>query len=211
MKLENLRKIQDAERGSKNLSKMDSRFYTEVKDYLYKLLEEKKRSSDQNYFLMIEDEIKTAKSKLSGIYDRRFFKVMEQAFIRSRNPEVEGDNMDLMTAEEQQVYHEILRVFSEHREHLILPLLNLDNIKQVSNASNIESGIKKDKGYINKDFVMIRIIEDIPPFVGIDGKTYTLKGEDMIVLPKKNGEVLLKRGKAIEITIQEVMDYEDAE
>lgn len=48
------------------------------------------------------------------------------------------------------------------------------------------------------DFVLLRILEDIPPFAGPSG-TYRLGKEDIVTLPMGIGKALVKRGKAIEI------------
>ncbi|HDS45121.1 MAG TPA: DNA replication complex GINS family protein [Methanomicrobia archaeon] len=43
---------------------------------------------------------------------------------------------------------------------------------------------------------IVRILDDLPPFMGIDGRIYKLKREDVILLPKTNAEILCKRGVA---------------
>jgi DNA replication initiation complex subunit (GINS family) len=50
----------------------------------------------------------------------------------------------------------------------------------------------------SSDFVLLRILEDIPPFAGPSG-TYRLGKEDIVTLPTGIGKALVKRGKAIEI------------
>jgi DNA replication factor GINS len=44
---------------------------------------------------------------------------------------------------------------------------------------------------------MVQILEDIPTFMGIDGRIYRVKKEDVIMLPKTNAELLCKRGVAM--------------
>ncbi len=46
--------------------------------------------------------------------------------------------------------------------------------------------------------VILRILEDIPPFAGLGG-TYRLGKEDIVTLPSGIGRALIKRGKAEEI------------
>ena len=46
--------------------------------------------------------------------------------------------------------------------------------------------------------VILRILEDIPPFAGLGG-TYRLGKEDVVTLPSGIGRALIKRGKAEEI------------
>ena len=46
-----------------------------------------------------------------------------------------------------------------------------------------------------KDHVVVHVLEDLPPFAGID-TTYRLKKEDVVTLPKTLAKILVDRGKA---------------
>ncbi len=46
-----------------------------------------------------------------------------------------------------------------------------------------------------KDHVVVHVLEDLPPFAGLD-TTYSLKKEDVVTLPKTIAEILVSRGKA---------------
>jgi DNA replication initiation complex subunit (GINS family) len=48
--------------------------------------------------------------------------------------------------------------------------------------------------------ILVRVLRDVPSFVGADLKTYgPYKTEDVVLLPAQNAEALIKRGTAIEI------------
>ncbi|MBC7120446.1 MAG: hypothetical protein H5T33_02515 [Candidatus Methanosuratus sp.] len=48
--------------------------------------------------------------------------------------------------------------------------------------------------------ILARLLRDVPPFVGVDLKTYgPYKTEDVALLPAQNAEALIKRGIAVEI------------
>lgn len=49
------------------------------------------------------------------------------------------------------------------------------------------------------ELVLLRVLEDIPPFAGPSG-TYQLGKEDIVTLPASMGKALVKRGKAQEIS-----------
>jgi DNA replication initiation complex subunit (GINS family) len=51
-----------------------------------------------------------------------------------------------------------------------------------------------------KDLLVLRILEDIPPFAGPFGN-YRLRREDVATLPSGLARALIKRGKAIEIAV----------
>lgn len=46
-----------------------------------------------------------------------------------------------------------------------------------------------------KDHVVVHVLEDLPPFAGLD-TTYSLRKEDVVTLPKTIAEILVTRGKA---------------
>jgi DNA replication initiation complex subunit (GINS family) len=46
-----------------------------------------------------------------------------------------------------------------------------------------------------KDHVLVHVLEDLPPFAGID-TTYRLRKEDVVTLPKTIAQILVDRGKA---------------
>ena len=50
---------------------------------------------------------------------------------------------------------------------------------------------------------VIRILDDIPPLVGLDAETYHLKKEDVVTLDPKIAEILINKNLAVEIEIKE--------
>ena len=53
-----------------------------------------------------------------------------------------------------------------------------------------------------KDHVLVHVLEDIPPFAGLD-TTYLLKREDVVTLPKTIAQILVDRGKARIVQMRE--------
>ena len=78
-----------------------------------------------------------------------------------------------MTREEKIFYDSLVTLLKEHRKRAF------------------ESG--------EKEFIIIRVLEDIPQFVGSDMKKYNLRKEDVIALPPDLANILIKRGAAEEI------------
>ena len=56
------------------------------------------------------------------------------------------------------------------------------------------------KSNINKEFVVVRILENVPTFKAMDNRNYTLCAEDVVVLPALNAKGLVKRNAAQVIT-----------
>ncbi len=51
----------------------------------------------------------------------------------------------------------------------------------------------------NIKYVIVRILADIPAFIGLDGRDYKLSKEDVVVLPEGNAKTLCNRNLAIQI------------
>lgn len=45
----------------------------------------------------------------------------------------------------------------------------------------------------------VRVLESMPEFMGTDGRSYSLSDEDVVVLPKKNAEVLCEKDAAVKL------------
>ncbi len=58
---------------------------------------------------------------------------------------------------------------------------------------------EKGKKDINKDYIVVRLLKDIPKFRGADGRNYILGAQDVAVLPKVNAKPLIKRKVAVQI------------
>jgi len=89
--------------------------------------------------------------------------------IESRN---EADKMDTQEVSE--------RVDSGRA-----PEISRENIPDVRGKSNI-----------NEEFVVVRILKDLPTFKALDNRNYALSAEDVVVLPTLNAQGLVKRNVA---------------
>jgi DNA replication factor GINS len=49
------------------------------------------------------------------------------------------------------------------------------------------------------DYVLSRVLTDMEPFMGVDGRIYQLHREDMVTLPLRNAEVLCERNIVLKI------------
>ncbi|MBN2110969.1 MAG: hypothetical protein JW705_07805 [Methanosarcinaceae archaeon] len=56
------------------------------------------------------------------------------------------------------------------------------------------------KSNINEEFVVVRILENLPTLKAMDNRNYTLHAEDVVVLPALNAKGLVKRNVAQMIT-----------
>ena len=70
-----------------------------------------------------------------------------------------------------------------------------DKSSEPENQESVELG----KNDINKEYIVVRLLKDIPEFMGADGNTYNPGADDVAVLPKVNARALIKRKVAVQI------------
>lgn len=88
----------------------------------------------------------------------------------------EADKKDTQEVSERMVSERTPKIFRE-------------NIPDVIGKSNI-----------NEEFVVVRILKDLPTFKALDNRNYALSAEDVVVLPTLNAQGLVKRNVAHIIT-----------
>ena len=74
-----------------------------------------------------------------------------------------------------------------------------DNSSSADNISQ-NSSSEKSANLINENYVLVRILKDLPEFMGEDKRTYQLRAQDTVELPAANANLLIKRGVAVGIT-----------
>jgi DNA replication factor GINS len=193
----NLGNILREERKSK-LVPLEAGFYGKVKEYLESLEGERSKTEDQysTKSLMIEDELKSARKYIENIIALRTAKIVREVSLRvSSRESQEKQYLEAMTPEERGFYEQLYELMKNWRGSLLEPILKSKSYKKDAKEAKTESSLgKKD---INKEYVVVRLLRDVPTFLGIDGRSYTLAKEDVAVLPIVNAKVLINRNAAL--------------
>ncbi|MCL7415919.1 MAG: hypothetical protein M8349_07690, partial [ANME-2 cluster archaeon] len=74
-----------------------------------------------------------------------------------------------------------------------------DEIQGKSSESESQESGESGKNDLNKEYIVVRLLKDIPEFMGADGRKYTPDAQDVAVLPKVNARALIKRKVAVQI------------
>lgn len=80
------------------------------------------------------------------------------------------------------------------------PVENIPQICEIRENQTKEIPME-DKKDISKEYIVVRLLKDIPTFVGVDGRNYTLAKEDVAVLSAVNAKALINRKAAIHIMV----------
>ena len=59
----------------------------------------------------------------------------------------------------------------------------------------VKQKTKKNKKNVGKEYIKVEILEDLPTFIGMDAKNYTLKNNNIEIIPIYNARILSDAGK----------------
>lgn len=207
MNLEDLANKLVLERESDRLQPMDDSFYEQAAVYVKKLDQARREAADYKEAGMIDDEIKNARILIEGVFDRRMSKIIQYAAIYAAGTRL---SVEGLTVAEKSIFDGLVAALERGRAEILLPALEVS--PRATLAKNILGGIttkeqpientaapSRGAGGINADaeVMTVKVLKDIPRFVGVDGRQYQLSGEDVVVLPKANALVLCNKNIAI--------------
>ena len=210
MDIESLWGILYKERNMASLQELPSNFCEDVGEYIARLQAEKREADDRRGEL-VEDEIRNARTKVEDIVRRRIGKIVKLASSGMKTPP-KG-----MLEEEEWIFEGVKRHVDEGKERIFALMMKEPheearepereakrNDNEESSWHILKSAEPTPAKERDEELHIVRILEDIPTFMGTDGRIYKVKREDVIMLPKTNAEILCKRGVAQRFEGQEV-------
>ncbi|MCD6367838.1 MAG: DNA replication complex GINS family protein [Candidatus Aenigmarchaeota archaeon] len=225
---ETFRKFQRLERESQELQKLPEDFYKSC----YEWIKRKNEMYEKTKNTMIIKEIENVMSIIKDILDRRERKLLMMAIrmVRSNIPPknllpMEAKHFDEIVRHLKEMRESILNIIKggeseadtedrkelENQETEKIPQ-DEESVKIEEKENEIETDSKKDNEIVPKlkipnGFKLIRILDDIPQFVGLDGRTYgPLKKDDLITLEDKVADLLISKNKAEPIEVEQNED-----
>ncbi|HUL62115.1 MAG TPA: hypothetical protein VLT35_03550 [Methanocella sp.] len=202
MNLEELASKLILERESDRLQPLDEGFYDHAADYVKALDRSRQEAADYKEAGMIDDEIKNARILIEGVFDRRMSKIIQYAAIYAAGTRL---SVEGMTKAEKAVFDGLVAALEKGRGEILEPALEVS--PRIGLAKNILGGITSKEqpienatatgGTADAEVMLVKVLKDIPQFVGVDGRHYQLSGDDVVVLPKANALVLCNKNVAI--------------
>lgn len=191
-------------------------FYPEAEKYIRELEGDIKKIDDSRSpeSKMLRDEHEGALSALETIFMKRIGKVIEMATFQSHANKPISKDIEKLLPAEKRLYDLVLQGIEAAKTELLSPILYPDSeniavwpeiVKERKVPAAIRGGIEAepDKNNINEEYVVVRILKDLPTFTGADGRNYTVSAEEVVVLPQLNATGLVKRNAAKLIAGQE--------
>jgi DNA replication initiation complex subunit (GINS family) len=208
-----LRKIQQAEKNSPQITQINKEFYRDVTVFLKELekrLVEEKKPQKQ---MLLAEESQNIEKIIRNIYEHREKKIMLAAISKARggNPSIKH-----LLPEEKTFFDELYKNIVSFRKQMFSDETKDDRAesketkkskskesstdeKRVEKIDNSVQPEEKQETTPANTHPILRIQEDIPSFVGTDNQTYTLHKGDIISLPKDMAKMLLNKKVSKEI------------
>lgn len=208
MSLDDLALKLRAEKESDKLQELGDSFYERSAQYIRQLEDARIEANNYKEADMIGDELKNARIIIEELFELRVNKITSYALISSAGARIA---MEGLTDKEKVLYDSLVAALEKGRNEILLPILEVP--QKLNPAKNIlgetttkekpiENSLSNDRD-LNEEVMMVKVLKDIPKFVGVDGRHYQLFGEDVVVLPKVNAIVLCNKNVAIPLQNQQ--------
>jgi DNA replication factor GINS len=210
---ERVTKVYREESGKKTLVNLEADFYDHLAAYVVHLDEaanaEAQKDPNSPKALLLQDELRKVRKRRDQIFTYRERKLALLASSRASGAEVEVPHL---TTQERALFDSMVALLKKSRADAFGALRPVEPETPTSPVEQ-PSGPAKPKAQERmkviraentkrttvppslKDHVLVHVLEDLPPFAGID-TTYRLKKEDVVTLPKTIAQILVDRGKA---------------
>lgn len=176
------------ERKTAELQHLERDFYRQVGAYLVSLAQELSAVLDP-YSVeaqILQDTLKSEKNSMNKLIDQRMKKIVRKAVRNARS--ASQDEGQGMTGEEEEIYSSLLSAITKGRETI---LAHVDHTERPATARKEASG----------EYEVVRMLESVPVFVGVDGKNYCLSKDDVVALPAVHARNLANKNLALQVKI----------
>lgn len=213
VKLDDLRLIILNERESGKLSEIQPKTFEEAQEYLRSLYREVSgEARTLDCFLTdragaVLEEINSVRETLEEIVRLRTRKILKLALLQTESRFIDRAEIKRMLPSEKQMFEEISGAIERCRHEFMMEYPPVR--RTVPGEEEIDD--LQDEGVMDAEAVtvqaegqgmsIVRILEDTGPFMGIDGRIYTLHREDVVSLPERNARVLCNRNIALNIRL----------
>ncbi len=213
---ERVTKVYREEGGKKTLAALEEDFYDKLAAYVKRLETDANREAQANpnapKALMLQDELRKVLKRREQIFTYRERKLALLASSKASGAEIE---MLSLPRQDRALFDAMVALLVRTRadafggspfgsepgpapaEATAAPPAPAAEKKAPAGMKVLSSEeTRKPKvAPTLKDHVIVHVLEDLPPFAGLD-TTYSLKKEDVVTLPKTIAEILVSRGKA---------------
>ncbi len=215
---ERVTKVYREEGGKKTLVSLEEDFYDKLAAYVKRLEDAANQAAQANpndpKALLLQDELRKVRKRREQIFTYRERKLALLASSKASGAEIE---VLTLPRQDRILFDQMVALLRKTRGDAFggspfgsepgpseeraapeaAPAAAAPERKPTSGLKVVSSEETKKPRVAPslKDHVVVHVLEDLPPFAGLD-TTYHLRKEDVVTLPKTIAEILVSRGKA---------------
>jgi DNA replication factor GINS len=203
MPLDDLRIVILNERESGRLSEVPPTLFEHIRGHLATLQEQVYGCSDplSDEAQALIEEVKAVREISRDIFRIRSRKILSLALVQVEADATNRDELKKMLPEEREMFDGIVRELGRGKAALsgtvprLAPLAAAPVPGEATPAGALPGAALPPE----EAMVLVRVLTDMEPFMGVDGRIYHLKAEDLVTLPGKNAAVLVDRNIALDV------------
>ncbi|MEN6517077.1 MAG: hypothetical protein ABFC38_02665 [Methanospirillum sp.] len=155
-------------------------------------------------FRTATERIDALQQHLEDLVRMRSQKILLLALLRAEGRSLDREHQKRMLPVEQALYDEVQGAVDRYRRALIggaLPPVGAagDGPVTVECAAAAAAAMEGHAGALVAPLALARVLSPVEPFLGFDGRTYSLEAEDVVTLPPENAAVLRERNIILSI------------
>ena len=184
-----------SERKEGRLVELPEKFFEKLHNLERMLVELLKESeNDQEKRERVSEDMRKLVDLKLDLIKRREMKLADLAIesVNKQNPE-----QNAVEESEKEFMQEMCKIIEKHRNEA------MSNEGSVKNEEEPEVEVVEEKEEPEvevveeeiDDYLLVKVLDAIPTFIGMDSKSYTLEKNDILHLPKYNARLLMDAGK----------------
>ena len=181
-----LRRLQQGEQTASVLTKINVNFYQDLSAYIKTIEQSVENEKNPLKLKLFADEAQNTKKIANSIYELREKKIVQAALATARGADPDLTNLlDI----EKKLYTALVEQIAVSRKEIFEEPIDRLSKKQLTSPPIVDQPMRDPNTN-----PIVRVLEDTPEFIGTDEKTYSLRKEDVLSLPREMTEPLLKKG-----------------
>jgi DNA replication initiation complex subunit (GINS family) len=190
-----LRKIQQEERSSPLLTKIDDHLFEDAASYHSILMDRLQKEDKPSRQLIISEQIQNVEKIIRSIYEIREKKIILAAIAKARGG---SPNEKHFLSLEKTLFSTVYSLLLDNREYLLFQKNEKDKNKDLEKNESRKEPQNESPGTViidkpKEEKKIVRILETIPTFIGTDTKEYHLKKHDIVSLPSMLASMLISK------------------
>lgn len=206
MDIKEIKKVAHQEKDN-NIQILPIEFYNKSLEYINDLeFKLKKIENGRSIeYKILDDEISSLIDDIDFIFMKRVGKIIERAtfkYFSTIESTIFKKEYEKLLPLEKKFFDDIIYLITNLKKEIIITKYqNKENNINDKNNWKKNDILVENKNVICNEYSIVRILKDIPEFIGIDKVNYHVFSEDIVTLPTINANVLVSRHVAIFIQV----------